>query len=431
MRIKCVLVLVAALPTLGGCQTVLMKTPAVVAAGRVDPFQHVVPEWQHNRAPVFVASTRTVSGKSDPARFFTNDRSREVQLGLATVEIGPGMTWEELIQESLAEKRRQNPELKVTAYEAFGPLWTTAWPPDYHFHRDWSAPGVDREPAERFVKALEEVLAASHRKQITIFVHGFNTEFGGNLEIASEFWHYMSRDDVMMSFDWPSKGSVFSYQVDKANANFAIRQFRRLLEFVAAATSASRINIIAHSAGNPVVVEALRQLSLIYYDVDDDEARRRSKIGRVVLAAPDMDLDAALSAEVDGAARVTQDLAVYASREDNALGLSGDIFGDIRLGRSIGKLSPEERAALITTHSQWIDVTAAQQRAPSFLGHSYFHQSPWVASDIILFLRLGASPEERGLVRDEKTGFLTFPDDYEKQLPEIVDRMRAKYDPTE
>ena len=46
----------------------------------------------------------------------------------------------------------------------------------------------------------------------------------------------------------------------------------------------------------------------------------------------------------------------------------------------------------------------------------------------MLFLELGATAEERGLVRDLDTGFLTFPDDYLQQLPEIIERLRAKYD---
>jgi esterase/lipase superfamily enzyme len=245
--------------------------------------------------------------------------------------------------------------------------------------------------------------------------------------MTAEFWHYMGRDGVAVSFDWPSRGSLFSYQVDKANANFAIRQFRRLLEFLAANTSASGINILAHSAGNPIAVEALRQLSLMSYDLDDDEARGRFKIGRVVFAAPDMDLDSALSAGVDGAGRLTQGWIVYASRRDKALGFSADIFGDVRVGRSIGKLSEDEVRALIANDSQWIDATAAQKRYPSFLGHSYYHQNPWVSSDCMLFLALGATAEERGLVRDLDTGFLTFPDDYEERLPEIVAELRARY----
>ena len=427
MRTKSVIVGAAVALILGGCQTVLMTTPAVVSAGHIDPFVRVVPEYQNSEARVFVASARTASGKTNPAQFYTTNRSREVRVGLATLEIGPGMTWDELVKESLAAKRSHNPEIKLTAYEEYGPLWSTAWPPDFRFHRDWDAPDVERGPGDRFIEAIEGHLALSRRKQITVYVHGFNTTFDKNLKLASEFWHYMSRDEVMISFDWPSKGSLFSYEVDKSNANFAIRQFRELLEFLAAHTSAARINIIAHSAGTPIAVEALRQLSLMHYDLDNQEAQRRTKIGRVILAAPDMDLDTALSAGVDGAGRVTQGVIVYASSRDKAMGFSGGIFGDVRLGGSIGKLTEDEREALISNDTQWIDVTAAERRTSTFLGHSYFHNNPWVSSDVMLFLRTGATAQERGLVRDMKTGFLVFPDDYEEQLPQIVSRLVAKY----
>jgi hypothetical protein len=45
----------------------------------------------------------------------------------------------------------------------------------------------------------------------------------------------------------------------------------------------------------------------------------------------------------------------------------------------------------------------------------------------MLFLELGAAAEERGLVRAPETGFLTFPDDYQQKVPEIIDRLRAEY----
>jgi esterase/lipase superfamily enzyme len=167
----------------------------------------------------------------------------------------------------------------------------------------------------------------------------------------------------------------------------------------------------------------------MYYDLDNEEAQRRTKIGWVVLAAPDMDLDTALSAGVDGAGRVTQGFLMYASRRDKALGFAGGIFGDVRLGNSIGRISDHDRDVLIKNDTQWIDVTAAQEHSGTWLGHSYFHDNSWVSSDLMLYLRTGATAQERGLVRDMKTGFMVFPDDYEEQLPAIVDRLRAKYVP--
>ena len=88
----------------------------------------------------------------------------------------------------------------------------------------------------------------------------------------------------------------------------------------------------------------------------------------------------ALSARVDGVVRVTQSLAVYASRGDKALSFSSYIFGDVRLGSSIGKLTDDERKAMIANKTQVIDVSAARRRGASFLGHSYYHQNLWVSS---------------------------------------------------
>jgi esterase/lipase superfamily enzyme len=423
------LVVVSLALALSGCGTKLMKTPSAVTAGGIDPFGQVPPERQTIDAPVLVASPRAVSGREEPTRFYSNDRNREVRLGVATVEIGPGMTWDELYEQSIAARRSSQPAVRLATYEEFGPLWTTSWPPDVRFDRDWDAPGVDRAPADRFVEVVESMLADSRRRQITIYVHGFNTKFAGNLAIAGEFWHYMARDEVLISFDWPSKGNLFSYEEDKANADFAIRQFRTFIEFLAEHTSADQINIIGHSAGSVVVAEALRQLALKVYDLDEEAAWKRTRLGHVILAAPDMDLDAALSIGVDGVHRIVKGVGVYASRKDKALGFSGNIFGDVRLGKSIGKLPPDIRDALIANQSNWIDATNAQKRSSSFIGHSYYHQNPWVSSDVMIYLRFGATPEERGLVRDEETGFLVFPDDYEERLPEVVRTIIEKYEP--
>ena len=97
------------------------------------------------------------------------------------------------------------------------------------------------------------------------------------------------------------------------------------------------------------------------------------------------------------------------------------------MGASVGRLTAEERKAVRASPSQAIDVTNAERRAKSTLGHSYYHQNPWVSSDVALFLAVGATPEERGLVRDEETAFWSFPDDYEDNILETARRLIAKY----
>ncbi len=99
---------------LAGCQAVLMPTPAVATDGLIDPFVYVSPEQHTSEIPVFVASARAVSGRTTPEQFYTTNRSREVRLGLATVEIGTGMTWQEVARESRAAKRSRALPLRVT-----------------------------------------------------------------------------------------------------------------------------------------------------------------------------------------------------------------------------------------------------------------------------------------------------------------------------
>ncbi|MEM6332372.1 MAG: alpha/beta hydrolase [Planctomycetota bacterium] len=422
MRILSNASVLACVVVFAGCAPKMMETPTLVSEGLVDPFGGVLPERRTTSVPVFVASAREATGESDPKRFYTNERSRIVRLGVAEVALGEELGWDGLVKASRQTKRDANPTLKVLNYKEFGPLQSTALrygPPESD-----DGPG---SPAAEFADEINAVLAESQLGQITIFVHGFNTTFAGNLITAAEFTHYMARDGVLVSFGWASKGNVFSYHQDKANADFAIRQFRLFLEYLAASTDARQINIIAHSAGNPITIEAMRHLSLKHDGVPDEEVQRITKLGRVVLAAPDIDFESALSASFDGATRIAEDVVLYASQGDLALQISSDIFGDIRLGSVIGKLSPEEVEGIIERGEQNIDVTYAEKAHSSLLGHSYYHHNPWVSSDVMLFLLLGPEPEERGLVLNRETGFYEFPPDYEENLPVLVEELRVKY----
>jgi hypothetical protein len=71
-----------------------------------------------------------------------------------------------------------------------------------------------------------------------------------------------------------------------------------------------------------------------------------------------------------------------------------------------------------------------QRAATSFElpGAQLLPPESWVSSDILVYLRTGATAEERGLVRDFETGFLVFPDDYLEKLPDTVQQLVEKYE---
>ncbi|TIM86433.1 MAG: alpha/beta hydrolase, partial [Mesorhizobium sp.] len=85
-------------------------------------------------------------------------------------------------------------------------------------------------------------------------------------------------------FSWASSGKTTGYIYDKESANAARDDLEETLRMLAK-TKAKSIDIIAHSMGTWVTMEALRQLAITGdRDLGD-------KLGYVILASPDIDVD--------------------------------------------------------------------------------------------------------------------------------------------
>ena len=342
------------------------------------------------------------------------------------------MDWATLRDLSLSHERRQQPPLRLVRIDEYGPLWTAEEDRDDYFVRDRTPlfeTLVERlmtnEALTTWRESINARLAASKHKDIYVFVHGFNTSLDECTIMAGSLWHFLGRDGAMVCFSWPSRGSAFAYSVDKASARASVLPFQLLLWLLHDQTDAERIHILAHSAGSPIVVSALQQIRLRYHDMPYEEIIARSKFGQLVLAAPDMDLMRFRHHLFDGFDQVPEQVTIYVSTDDGALGFSAGIFEATRLGDPIEALKPDDlrgmrRSDTITA----IDVAEAHRRYGSFLGHSYFHHNPWVSSDLMMVLRHGASAEQRGLLRGPEDGFWTFPADYDVVAPE---RARTAY----
>jgi esterase/lipase superfamily enzyme len=427
---RIVLLIATGLVAMGCSRQVLMPTPTIVETAGVRAHVNVNDVFKTTEVKVYVAAPREVREASDPRRMYTNERARDIHLGRADVQIGEQLGWEGLLEASLVSKRKHQPEIDFVGYAPFGTLWASVPVPLPRLNVAWDPVDVSREPGDRWVADINAQLDASRNRKIFIFVHGFNTKFETNLGLAAEYWHFMARDGVMILYVWPSAGSVFAYQKDKANADYATRQFRQLLLYLAEYTTTDEISILAHSAGCPIVLESLRDLSLMNYGTPIEELRQKTKIGRVVLTAPDMDLGLAMDASYDGASLIPKTMVLYVSTTDSALSFSGGIFKGRRLGElAEDEFSDSERKAIRQSRNQAIDVTVAQKRFSSFLGHSYYHQNPWVSSDTMIVLLTGATPEERGLHRDDDGVYWTFPEDYDERLLGVVDALLDKYQP--
>ena len=382
----------------GGCGNTLMATPVGFDAEGGDPFARTPAALQTTSVRVFVASNRGTATGPDadvPARHFTNDRSQHLRLGTMDVRMGrPGADWPTLAKASREDRRGDDPPVTLERIDDFGALWSgpTELDPD---------PLLEPAITERFTREINAAVAASRDGELYVFVHGFNTTVEDNAAVAAGMFHYLGREGAWVNFEWPSRGSLFDYTTDKNAASASVRTFRQFLSHVARRTNVRRIHILAHSAGAPIAVEALHELRMMHSRESAAQVRDTYRLGRLVLVAPDMDLGEFRDAVSDGTTQVPERVTLYVNSRDKALDLSAWMAGFARLGQPLEELTPRQIEFLeVDANVDLVDVVNAERRLGSWLGHSYFHEDPWVATDVLLALSTARGPLDRGLRMD-------------------------------
>ena len=119
-----------------------------------------------------------------------------------------------------------------------------------------------------------------------------------------------------MLFTWPSGGNVTDYVYDRDSAMYSRDALEAVLQALVKDPNVDSISILAHSMGNYLAIESLRQMSI-------RDRGLSPKIRDVMLASPDIDVDVFRRqiAEIDAGPRPAQ-FTLFVSRDDRALGLS-------------------------------------------------------------------------------------------------------------
>ena len=130
-----------------------------------------------------------------------------------------------------------------------------------------------------------------------------------------------------------------------------------MLDTIAANPNVKEINVLAHSMGNWVALEALRRM-----------AARTGKIGakikNVMLVAPDVDVDV-FRTEIKGMGTSRPRIALFVSQDDQALKLSKTIWGGVQ---RLGEIDPSQEpyhSELEAEHIEVFDLTKLQGNAHS------------------------------------------------------------------
>ncbi len=393
-------------------ETVLAPTPIVVTIRQNKELADLKSKNLKETVPVFICSSRNLSDHPDKVHPFGTKRSGEFvpYLAVAEVSLGAGLSSEQILYETFNPVKRKKTRVKVEEVRMFESPKVTPFSSNAEKKKEFIK--------NKWLKEIRSELKQSKRKTVTVFVHGYNTHLVSNTELLAELYHYAGRDGAVINYEWPSAGKLLGYFQDKGNAEFSTRLFRSFISRLAQMTGAEKVRIIAHSAGNPIVVNALKDLRLIEKDLTASQLHSKYKIGQIILAAPDMDAMRFMNAVFDRFNEMTPNVSVYAYPKDRALIISSKLFGFSRLGNAIGKFSGWERESLRrASNIQLIDVSVPQKMFGSILGHGYFHRDPWVSSDILTSSRI-SDPSRRGLVKSKDNLFWEFPQNYPQRLRE-------------
>jgi len=186
---------------------------------------------------------------------------------------------------------------------------------------DFAVRQVEVQPGDAS-QALAEGLRG---RNSLLFVHGYNQTFEAAALDAAALSDGIGFRGNTVLFSWPSKGGLLDYGYDRESALIARDPLADALSAVLNDPFGSRLHLVAHSMGTLVTLEALRG----YRDRNGDKGLDR--LGALVLAAPDIDLDV-FKANLGRLGPLRERMTVITATNDRALDLSRRLAGGERVG---------------------------------------------------------------------------------------------------
>jgi esterase/lipase superfamily enzyme len=226
---------------------------------------------------------------------------------------------------------------------------------------------ADRLDLKQAVAAFDQRLRRSPPRHVLLFVHGYNTRFEEAVYRFAQIVHDAGAPVVPVLFTWPSRGNLFDYVYDRDSATYSRDALEAVLQAMVKDPEVGSISILAHSMGNFVAVEALRQMAIRNHAVSP-------KIRDIMLAAPDIDVDVFRReiAEIEASDK-SPPITLFVSQDDHALDLSRRIAGDEpRLGAVDPNVEPY-RTILEKARVNVVDLTKIG--SDDLVNHGKFAQS--------------------------------------------------------
>jgi esterase/lipase superfamily enzyme len=306
---------------------------------------------------ILIATTRKRS--ADPGELFSGERAGELDYAQAVVSVPPTHVPAHIEWPS---QKPGNPQTDFVTREA-----------NY----------LDGD--KEFIASLNQQLAQRPpgKRNVLLFIHGYNTLFPEGLYRLAQVAHDSRMQGVPVHFSWASRGQLTGYVYDNNSATSARDGLERTLRLIAA-SNVEHVNVLAHSMGNWVTVEAFRNIRIA------GGAPMASKLGMVALASPDIDVDVFRS-QMKRIGVPKKPFLIILSRDDRALALSRFIAGGDK-----DRLGDYKNAADLTKFGAVVvDLSDLKSNDP--INHDKFAEIATVAPQLQEVLAQGvgkASPAE-------------------------------------
>ena len=372
----------------------LMPTPNVVyQTGNFD-LNSLNPELKNSSAEILFLTDRNPYQTPEKSLAYGINRSSSLSFGTATVAIGKNLSWQQLLNASNQKERRTSLVYSISNIVEHGRYPATPYLFDI----------VDGRPVEdtrtqynrlesntRLTNQIVQRLKTSDKKELVLFVHGYNNSFDEAQYSMAGIWHFLGRNMVPVTYSWPAgQGGTMGYFIDRESGEYTIFHLKEVFRLLFSIKEIEKIHIVAHSRGAVVVTSALREL-LIESLAKGEVPRNEFRIANLILAAPDMDfgiMAQRLMAEKFAAA--VHRITIYTTKSDKALSFSKYLLRGVRFGQvGYNDLSDEQKRIFARIHN--VSIVQAQD-VGSFVGHSYFEDHPAVSSDLIITLNTSAIP---------------------------------------
>lgn len=220
------------------------------------------------------------------------------------------------------------------------------------------------------VEGAKSWLSASIKKSpdrsALVFIHGFNNRFEDLVFRFAQIANDTGTVSVPILVTWPSRGSTFAYGYDRESTNYTRNALERLFQYLADDRDIREVSILAHSMGNWLALELLRQMAI-------RNGGLPPKFKNIMLASPDVDVDVFRS-QIADMGKQHPKFTLFVSQDDRALAVSRRVWGDVA---RLGSIDPEQapyREELAENEITVIDLTKV--KSGDKLNHGKFAESP-------------------------------------------------------